>query len=275
MKRIIRNHCEEDRRSTVKLFHIAVSKFESKRAWDAISILRRRGTREVFSFARRLCASPTAKEREVGVNVLAQIGARKPVFMRQSVSLLIERLQDRSTHVVSAAAVGLGHRDDPQAIPYLVALKNHPNSVVRYGVAFGLARHDQPLAIKTLIELSRDEDRDTRDYATFGLGELIGSDTKAIRDALFARLNERDAEIRGQALIGLAKRKDPRVLKPLRKELMRRFRGIWSLEAAELACNPSIYPLLVKMRKSWQFPDKHWFTNQLNEAITACGPRKE
>jgi len=126
-----------------------------------------------------------------------------------------------------------------------------------------------------LIELSCDKDRDVRDYATFGLGELMDRNTKAIRDALFARLKERDAEIVGQALIGLAKRKDPRVLKPLRKELMRRFRGSWSLEAAELACDPRLYPLLIRMRKRWGFSDGHRFTAHLNEAIAACKPMKK
>ncbi len=265
---------KKDRRSTRTLVKIAISRFETKKAWDAIYILRLRATREVFEAAKRLCSSPIAKGREVGVNVLAQIGGGKPVFLQQSVSLLIERLRDSSPHVVNAAAVGLGHRHDPRAIPHLIALKGHPNSRVRLGVAFGLARQEVPRAIQVLIELSRDKDRDVRDYATFGLGELMDRNTKAIRNALFARLKEKDAEIRGQALIGLAKRKDPRVLKPLQKELMRRFRGTWSLEAAELACNPNFYPLLVKIRRHWEFPDEHRFTTCLNEAIAACKPTK-
>ncbi len=258
-----------------RLFQVAISESENNNSWNAIDVLRWRATREVFSTAKRLCASPVAKEREVGVNVLAQIGTWRPVFLRQSVSLLVERLQDRSVRVVSAAGVGLGHRHDPRAIPHLVAIKNHPNSGVRYGVAFGLARQQTPLAIQALIELSRDPNRDVRDYATFGLGELNDRNSKAIRDALFARLKERDTEIRGQALIGLAKRKDPRALKPLRKELIRRFRGTWSLEAAELACDSRLYPLLVKMRKHWKFPDRHRFTTFLNEAIAACKPKKK
>lgn len=274
MKERFPNPYKNDRRSVKKLVQIAVSKFETKKAWNAIHVLQWRATREVFNSARKLCASPMAKEREVGVNVLAQIGAWRPVFLGQSVSLLIERLQDRSVHVVSAAAVGLGHRNDPRAVPHLIALKNHPNSGVRYGVAFGLVKQETPKAIAALIELSCDRDRDVRDYATFGLGELIDRNTKAIRVALFARLKERDAEIRGQALIGLAKRKDPRVMRPLQKELMRRFRGGWSLGAAELACNPSLYPLLVRVQKRWEYPSDHWFTNHLTDAIAVCKPKK-
>lgn len=119
---------KKDRRSTSTLVNIAISRFETKKAWDAIHILHLRATREIFEVARRLCTSPIAKEREVGLNILAQIGGGKPVFLKQSVSLLIERLQDRSVRVVSAAGAGLGHRDDPRAIPHLIALKNHPNS---------------------------------------------------------------------------------------------------------------------------------------------------
>lgn len=275
MKQHFANPHQIDRRSVKRLFQIAISEFENNNSWNAIDVLRWRGTCEVFTSARSLCSSPRAKEREVGVNVLAQIGCGRRPFLRQSVSLLIERLQDRSVHVVSAAGVGLGHRDDPRSIPHLVALKNHPSSHVRYGVAFGLARQKTAEAIVTLIELSRDKDRDVRDYATFGLAELNFLNTKAIRDALFARLKERDTEIRGQALIGLAQRKDPRVLKPLQKELMRRFRGGWCLEAAEMACDPRLYPLLIKMRKHWRFPDSHWRTSRLNDAMAACKPRKK
>jgi HEAT repeat protein len=269
----------KDRRSVKTLFQVAISEFENQKAWNAIRSLQRRGTRDIFDSARKLCASSIAKEREVGVNVLAQIGARaggrKPVFLRQSVDLLIERLQDRSIYVISAAAVGLGHRDDPRAIPYLIALKDHPNSIVRDGISFGLARHEHPLAIKALIKLSRDKDRDTRDYAVFGLGELINRNTKAIRDALFARLKEHDVEIRGQALIGLVKRKDPRVWKPLRKELRQRYNGDWCLVAAEEARNPKLYSLLMEMRRRWKLADDHWHTKQLNDAIAACEPKKK
>jgi HEAT repeat protein len=275
MKKRFTNPFVDDHRSVKSLFQVAISEFENQKAWNAIHSLRRRGTREVFNSAKKLCASPVAKEREVGVNVLAQIGSGKPVFLRQSVDLLIARLHDRSVHIVSAAGVGLGHRDDPRAIPHLIALRNHPSSRVRFGVAFGLARQKTAGAIATLVELSRDKDRDVRDYATFGLAELNSLNTKAIRDALVARLGERDVEIRGQALIGLAQRKDPRVLKPLQKELKRRFRGGWCLEAAELACNPSIYPLLIKMRRHWKFPDGHWFTTSLDEAIVAWKPPRK
>jgi hypothetical protein len=217
---------KKDRRSTRRLFQIAVSEFESRKSWDAIHVLRLRGTREVFERAKQLCHSRKAKEREVGVDILAQIGARSPVFVRQSVSLLINRLKDSSLRVVGATGVGLGHRGDARAIPHLIALRVHPSSRVRFGVAFGLASQKSSRVIQALIQLSRDKDRDVRDYATFGLAELNDRDTKAIRDALFARLKERDVEIRGQALIGLAKRKDKRVLQPLKKELTGRFRGI-------------------------------------------------
>lgn len=274
MRRYRNNSLEKDRRSTKRLFQIATSEFENRRAWDAIHVLRHRGTREIFEVAKKLCDSRKAKEREVGVDILAQIGAGKPVFLKQSVSLLIQRLKDSSPRVVSAAGVGLGHRNDARAVPYLTPLKDHPNAGIRYGIAFGLSRQEDPQAIRALIELSKDEDRDVRDYATFGLAELMDKNTKAIRDALFARLKERDTEIRGQALIGLAKRNDRRVLPALRCELRGKFRGNWCVEAAELSRDASLHPLLLNLSNRWRIPPGYYFWEDMQRALKACRPVK-
>jgi HEAT repeat protein len=74
---------------------------------------------------------------------------------------------------------------------------------------------NHPLAVQTLLILTRDPDEDVRNWAVFGLGNLGDADSTEIRDALFARLNDSNEEVREEALVGLAKRKDTRVLPAL------------------------------------------------------------
>jgi HEAT repeat protein len=84
---------------------------------------------------------------------------------------------------------------------------------VRRAVAFTLPSiTDQsdpaPEAVDALIRLSEDADEGTRDWATFGLAELLEADSPEIRAALTARLADSD-QIADQARAGLVKRSGP------------------------------------------------------------------
>jgi HEAT repeat protein len=56
---------------------------------------------------------------------------------------------------------------------------------------------------------------DVRDWAAFGLGVLGNTDSNEIREALVRRLTDSDEDVREEAMVGLGKRKDPRVLSTL------------------------------------------------------------
>jgi hypothetical protein len=79
--------------------------------------------------------------------------------------------------------------------------------------------HTDRKAVRTLIELSADPDADIRDWATFGLAQQIGTNTREVREALYARVEDEDDDTRAEALMGLARRRDERVSVPLIKEL--------------------------------------------------------
>src|SRR5262249_35911230 len=125
---------------------------------------------------------------------------------------------DADPRVVTAALYALAHlqRGGPSE---LAALTSHASADVRAALAYALGRRGDPVSLATLITLSRDEDKDTRDWATFGLGSLCDVATPQIRDALAARLGDSDEEVRGEAMLGLAKRRDERAVAAILREL--------------------------------------------------------
>ncbi len=79
-----------------------------------------------------------------------------------------------------------------------------------------------------------DSDDDVRDWATFGLGVLGGADSIEIRDALSRRIIDSNADVREEAMVGLSKREDQRVLEPLIANLEQSDVPSRAMEAADL-----------------------------------------
>lgn len=94
------------------------------------------------------------------------------------------------------------------------------------------------------MELSRDVETEVRDWATFGLGAGSEVDSPEIHAALVARLADEDDETRGEALVGLAQRKDPRVIAAISKELASDAVNHLAIEAARQMPDESFLPAL-------------------------------
>lgn len=193
---------------------------ESDERWRLVTEVQRRGDRESFDIAMELAGSANAEERELGVDVLGQLGFRdeeadRP-FREPTIDFLIELLNDEtSSEVLESATTALGHLRAKRAIPTVAALSRHPNPEVRMGVVNGLSFQEDELAIATLIELSADEVGDIRDWATFAIGTLLETDTPEIREALACRLEDPHDDAAAEGVAGLAHRGDPRALEPL------------------------------------------------------------
>ena len=161
---------------------------------------------------------------------------------------------DEIADVLRAVLVAISHQNDIDAIPLVIGFSTHPDSEVRHGVVLALSihnGHEVPQAIETLIKLSNDFCEHVRDWATFALGTLIEIDTKKIRDALADRLSDPDFDTRGEALVGLAQRKDVRVIAALKLELESDCIGCLAIESAELIASKELYDLLVDLRVWW------------------------
>lgn len=260
----------EDPRTTEKLLHAALGSEGEDGYWTAVTILWFRGTQEVFEAARELLASDQAENRALGADVLSQLGTPSMPFVHESVTGLLDLLsKEKHPVVLHSIGVALGHLKDPRAIEPLIRLKAHPDGDVRFGVVYGLLGWENQGAVDALIELCSDADTEVRNWATFGLGSLIDGDTPEVREALLRGVDDEDAEIRGEALVGLARRKDERVIEPLIRELeaIPQASEWWDhlLEAAAELADSRLCPALLGLRGEVGGKECG-----LEEAIAAC-----
>ncbi|HYF65513.1 MAG TPA: hypothetical protein VD886_21985 [Herpetosiphonaceae bacterium] len=266
-----------DPRPTAELVGLAraIDDDDDHAYWDAIAPLHARGGAEELAAGLRLCQSADRSERRLGVHILAQLGWDERAFLDESVAALIERLGDADEAVVAAAGIALGHRRDARAVAPLLGLKNHANPEIRYGVIFGLTGQDDLAAVAALAELSADEDAHNRDWATFALARQTDLDTPELRAALLARLDDSDPETRGEAMLGLARRGDRRVVPTIGRDLAGEFNGDWPIEAAELIADPALRPPLQALYARLNDEDRRNFGESFAAALAACAPQPE
>lgn len=210
-----------EHKSTEELFAATLEgEYDGDAAWEAVTVLRLRGTPEVFEVAKRYCGSANPDERARGLSVLAQLGAGKPdaerPFIADGVSIAIDHLRDSDQEAVRCAAWALSHLGTQQGVSALIALRSHPDPDVRHAVANCIELRKHPDATGILIALMEDNNEVVRDWATFALGSgdvdeagvLLYADSPEIRAAFHRRLDDTYEDARREAIWGLALRKD-------------------------------------------------------------------
>jgi HEAT repeat protein len=245
--------------------------------WDAVWALQKRADDAVFAAAAGLIASDDARERELGVDILAQGQvAHKPLRERAIPLLLALAAREEAPPVTASLCYAFGHLHDPGTIDAVRAWVGHPDEDVRYAVVHGLSRYEDPRAIEALIQLSADVDSDVRDWATFGLGSQIATDTPAIRAALRARLDDPDVATCTEAVAGLAKRCEPGVLPALRVLFADTEASPLPLEAALALADPAYRGALTTLANAWERGEVlATVATSVEEALEACKPPGE
>ena len=238
--------------------------------WKIISKIRLRGSNVEFEAALNLINSDDAINRQIGVHILSQLDSGKNTYHVQAVDTLIPLLYDDHDDVIEAAAFGLGSRNDSKSVPHLLKLINHEHKGIRHGVALGLSCIEDDDAIQGLIQLSRDQDVDTRNWATFGLSQQCDVNSPEVRRALKGRLKDSEAEVRGEALIGLALRNDPDVSSEIMRELKGEFFGSWAVEAAEIVGSSKFLQVLKDIKKAQEGEIPTYILSQIEDAIQSC-----
>jgi len=243
---------KREERSIGELVSSALGKDDEDHArWDDIGALQDRGGSKVFAAAARLISSGDGRERSLGVDILAQGHiAEKPMRDRAIPLLLDLAARERNPIVIASLCHAFGHLHDPAMIDAVRMWATHPDENVRFGVVHGLSCYEDDRAIETLIQLSADSD--VRDWATFGLGTQIATDTPAIQDALRARLDDPDDDTRMEALAGLARRCAPGVIEALRVLLADTDVDALPLEAGLTLADPAFHGAFALLANAWE-----------------------
>jgi methionyl-tRNA formyltransferase len=257
----------------------AVAEWDSGEEWAPhLAALGWRGSPDVLEAVRPLALANDPRARSVAAYVAGQLGAPMPTLPEASAALL-EEMGDRESHpgVLAVIAAAFGHLGEPWGLSWLLRVRRHPDAAVRDGVALALAGRANPLATDALIELSADPDPAIRDWATFALGTLAVQDSPALRDALVARLDDRDREARIEAVHGLALRGDLRAIEAALALLARGEPGgsLWTQHAlveaairlAALSGDARFAPYLPALDDGWRGT---MLERELERALARC-----
>jgi HEAT repeats len=224
-------------------------------------------------------ASPDPSVRRAAAALLGELhdggeGRRDELFAALARLVQREYAGEQDPDVLAALVNAFGTLGDARALPPLVRLATYPHAVVRGQVAAALpgltGDAEEGLAVDALIALTADEDAQVRDWACFGLGTQMAIDTPAVRDALAARLDDLHDDTRAEAFMGLARRRDPRVLGPLLAALARDTIFTLEIDAAGEYADPRFHPLLVNISKWWK--DDRADRQRLERALRRCDP---
>lgn len=259
--------------------------------WQLIRELHRSTGRDAFEAVVAAAESDDRARRLVGLDALGQIGyaANRP-YRDETLPVLLSAAEAAEAagakdggdaEVIASAVTALGHVADFRGLPAVLRHVGHPSDAVRFAVAVALPTltdPDEPAAeaVRALITLTRDADPQVRDWATFGLGTQLDADGPEVRDALAARLDDSSDHAGEEALMGLARRGDPRATAPLLDQL-RLLAGDGSIqpgtllfEAVAVSRPTEALPLL---RRLWQRRDDFEASarRMLAEALAALG----
>ena len=161
-------------------------------------------------------ADPVA--RELAAYVLGQLGAPLRTLPAEQAAAL-ERMAAREhdpqvlagdrlrASATSASRTGQG---------WLLGPRGHADPAVREARRVRARRPRRRGRARRADRALARRGRRVRDWATFALGTLADQDSRGLRDALVARLDDPDQETRLEAVHGLALRGDPRAVEPAR-----------------------------------------------------------
>jgi len=229
------------------LVRLTQNKSEKVR-WGTIVILRKRPTEKLFNKCEEFIKSSDSYKRCLGIDILAQLGPSPRPFLQPTLQLYFDTiLRETDSEVIMSLLCAIGHNNDDLndiQVDIVSSFAEHKDKEVRKAVVFALLGLTNLRAVDTLIRLSSDKISYIRNWSTFGLGRQIEVHSESINKALWRRVSDKHQETRYEAIIGLAKRRDDRVLPIIAQELEKGEFGTLLLTAVLASEKVEFIPLL-------------------------------
>lgn len=210
-----------------------------------IQELHRASSEKVYEIAKDMCGSAELKKRVLGIDVLAQLGVPELPFAEETKEVLARLLEcEEEKEVLVSACTAFGHLGSEKYIDKLLPLIDHSEPEVREAVVFGVMKNDTDEVTDALTNCLDDESSEVRNWATFAFVEYNNSNRPRVTGALRRRLGDGIQEVRGEALVALAQRKDEEGFRRLKDELKSNDVSVLALEAAGIWESGELLPLL-------------------------------
>ncbi len=256
---------------TEKIFNRLLKNKTLKTYWDNIAELRTRPNQNVFNIAAKLTQATDDKSKIIGLDVLQQLGNTPRFNQKETIDLHFKLLeQPQSNKVLKSIFHGIGHNNEEltkKQIAKLVEFEHHENVEVKYALISALSGIENSKAIQLLINFTTHKNSTIRNWSTFGLGSLIETDNRAIRNALWNNVLDTDFDTKSEAIMGLALRKDIRVKNVLITALENGNIGTLILEAITVIQHKDFLPLLeMNLQKTER--DQSGWREALEETIS-------
>ena len=191
----------------------------------AETFLTTRGGANVYQLAIDFCKEDSYKKRAIGANILGQITNISIHEVNTAFDLLNElAMNDKSASVRSSAICSMAHRCNQNKnfavwlLNLCFQMINDKSVFVRQGIAFALSQVKADSAIVLLITLCKDAHDTVKNWAAFAVN-CNEYDAEELRNCFVSMLSSKDPEVKREAIIGLGRWKDPRVIPMLVYEL--------------------------------------------------------
>lgn len=191
--------------------------------WNQIMMLRQFVNEEMISKCFQLINSNDSKFKQIGIDVLSQLGQNRKSFVKELFEKLFYFFETSTDEkLIYTSLLAIAHNNKylkDKEIKILEKYQKSTSKDIRYALTHSLLGIKNKRAIVIMMKLSQDKSPKIQDWATFGLGTQIKIDNVEIRDVLYKNCFSKDNQTRQEAIKGLANRKDERVKDIILKEL--------------------------------------------------------